>query len=133
MAYPTRLNEKHLRIMDDILPQMQSLKEGASLYLSYQSPQFTETVRQTIYTWLFLENQKALFRLKKVSSTELILQRLVHEEPKIHTTQGVVEDFVIEHLILLDNEDDVQARLQHTETLTPEQKVRALEEWKRHQ
>jgi hypothetical protein len=118
------------------LDKMSALREGQNALFAFENEEECTRVREAIYSWLFFKNLKALYRLRRVSPSELLVSRRAFRGPANVTVSAANEKipaFVCEHLLGLSEHQVRKALAQAlgTDQLTPEESCEALSEWKR--
>lgn len=131
MSYPTQLNDAHMLILAPILETINSAKPGDFLTFTYETPRYCERVRQTFYTWCFLENKKALFKTRKLRPTVLQIELVSFQEPRVQGAKlSPGEEFYIEHLLDITDQREAQAIIDQA-CLEPPDALEAITEWRR--
>ena len=133
MAYPKELNPRALEILKPQLKNLEALKSGESLTLEGSSESYTTTFRSNLYAWLSIQELTSFFKVRRVSPTELHIERLSIPQMKVasqHKTSQE-ESFVKDHLLELESEEEVIERMSEEKGLPAELKLKIIQEWKR--
>ena len=131
MTYLNQLSGHQMSIIGPSIEAAQRLKPGQEVSVMFASPEYTTKVRFWIYSYLHINNLKAIYTLRQISPIKFVIRRKEEEHGVIvEPPLNLAENFVIE--CLLDVVEESEALRCITESdLSDQAKLHALSEWKR--
>ncbi len=140
MTYSKELSQLGKERLLPTFEQILRLADGASALLSFSSSQIREKDRVQIYTWLHSNQIKHLFRIKRIGSSQLLIERLSSEAPvfkaleKEHNLLPHLERILFSTLLPIEEENECINCLTNMELsaeITSDDTITLLKEWKR--
>lgn len=127
-----KLNEEGWKDVEEIAQSLACLPEGETLRIK-DSREAIDRLRYIIYAWFYETGQKPNFKLMRRTPELIEIQRKAVIRPII-VADDTVDQFVSCQLLEIDDESQVTERIRsaiQSDSLTPDQGIRALQEWSR--
>lgn len=132
MSY--KIKETDYEVIVPIAEKLCALADYESLILK-DSKDNVDRLRYLLYAWLYESGQKKRFKVIRRSPEQLEVLRKGNLAPE-YSVVDRVNEFVRDHLIELETEDDVAVRIREAisgSVLSLDEGTRALTEWQRAQ
>lgn len=130
MTYAKKLSADKLFIIEPIVEKMKLLDDGEE-FLVDGSPEHLDQLRGIIYNYLWINNQKSLFKVSRPAPTKLRIKRnAIIKYELLDEIKTDHSEYVVNNLLDLSTEEEVISQMR-ADSIKSSDRLNILKEWRR--